>query len=287
MLGAQESGAHYVLKLGADVQRKWAEGFDSVAPLYDRFRPGYPDSVVGEIFEVAGIAARGAKVLEIGCGTGQATLPLAVRGCRVIAVERGSNMAGFARQKFSNFPNVKIHTVAFEEADLPAGHFDFVLAATSFHWLPDDIRLTKPHQLLKSGGWLVDLQNYHVATELDPETDVRHAKFFRKMREIFNTASGLNRPLELPSACERSDVIPEFEDPELFEQPTIVRRVRHLRYSAADYVAFESTCSPWLSLDPIVREQALNEVENYANEILDGWVMFGNLSELRMSRKVG
>ncbi|MGW5068775.1 class I SAM-dependent methyltransferase [Streptomyces cyaneofuscatus] len=61
--------------------------FDEDAELYDRARPGYPPALYDDLAELAG-ARPGSRVLEVGCGTGQATVPLAARGCPIIAVER-------------------------------------------------------------------------------------------------------------------------------------------------------------------------------------------------------
>ncbi|HET8788172.1 MAG TPA: rRNA adenine N-6-methyltransferase family protein, partial [Actinomycetes bacterium] len=65
--------------------------FDQVADLYDRVRPGYPAALFDDLAELAGVGP-GARVLEIGPGTGQATVPLAERGCRVVAVELGAGL---------------------------------------------------------------------------------------------------------------------------------------------------------------------------------------------------
>ncbi|MER5895917.1 methyltransferase domain-containing protein, partial [Streptomyces sp. NPDC001876] len=69
--------------------------FDEDAELYDRARPGYPPELYDGLAELAG-ARPGSRVLEVGCGTGQATVPLAGRGCRITAVEAGARMAAVA-----------------------------------------------------------------------------------------------------------------------------------------------------------------------------------------------
>ncbi len=66
--------------------------FDQVAELYDLARPGYPPELFDDLVDLAGLRAR-SRVLEIGCGTDQATIPLAVRGLDVVCVELGEALA--------------------------------------------------------------------------------------------------------------------------------------------------------------------------------------------------
>lgn len=51
-----------------------ARTFDEDAELYDRARPGYPPALYDDLAELAG-ARSGSRVLKVGCGTGQATVP--------------------------------------------------------------------------------------------------------------------------------------------------------------------------------------------------------------------
>ena len=53
--------------------------FDSVAELYDRARPGYPDALVNEVIVRASLPPNG-EILEIGSGTGKASAPFAQLG---------------------------------------------------------------------------------------------------------------------------------------------------------------------------------------------------------------
>jgi len=56
--------------------------FGRVAKLYDRVRPSYPDAVIDAVLAFAGLRP-GARILEIGAGTGKATMLLAERGERL------------------------------------------------------------------------------------------------------------------------------------------------------------------------------------------------------------
>src|SRR6266511_3093437 len=116
--------------------------FNEVAELYHRARPGYPPEVFDDMAELACIGP-GCRVLEIGCGTGQATVPLAQRGCEVVCVELGAAMAAVARRKLARFPAVRVEVSAFEDWPLPVERFDTVVSATAFHWIDPAVRVAK------------------------------------------------------------------------------------------------------------------------------------------------
>ncbi len=81
--------------------------FNEVPELYDRVRPAYPDELFADLVAITGMDRR-SPVLEVGCGTGQATRSLAALGCSVTAVEPGAGMAALARQRLAAFPNVEV-----------------------------------------------------------------------------------------------------------------------------------------------------------------------------------
>jgi SAM-dependent methyltransferase len=83
--------------------------FNEVPELYDRLRPAYPDELFSDLVTITGVNER-SSVLEVGCGTGQATRSLALLGCAVTAVELGADMAALARQRLAPFPNVEVET---------------------------------------------------------------------------------------------------------------------------------------------------------------------------------
>lgn len=135
--------------------------FDRVAELYDRARPTYPVALFDDIVALSEIPD-GGRVLEIGPGTGQATLPMAERGYRVTAVELGANLAAVARRNLVEFPLVDVQVGAFEEWEPPAQPFDLVMCVSAFHWLDHDVALPKIARLLRPGGALAYTTGGHV-----------------------------------------------------------------------------------------------------------------------------
>lgn len=95
-------------------RRDLGQVFNEVPKLYDRVRPAYPDELFADLVAITGMDRR-SSVLEVGCGTGQATRSLAALGCPVTAVEPGAGMAALARQRLAAFGNVEVENRTFEE----------------------------------------------------------------------------------------------------------------------------------------------------------------------------
>ena len=129
-------------------------GFDASAEDYDRTRPVCPPELFDDLVGSLGLSA-GARVVEIGCGTGQATVPLAERGLDVTAIELGAELAAVARRRLAGFPNVEVLNSAFEDWQPPAESFDVVAAFNSLHWIDPELRYAKPATLVTSGGAMV------------------------------------------------------------------------------------------------------------------------------------
>ncbi|MFF5084617.1 class I SAM-dependent methyltransferase [Actinoplanes sp. NPDC000266] len=112
--------------------------FDEVAELYDRVRPGYPEELFADLATLTGLRP-GAPVLEVGCGTGQATRSMAALGWTVTAVEPGPALAELARRRLAGFPNVTVEEAAFEDWPDRGRRFDVLVAASSWHWVDPEI----------------------------------------------------------------------------------------------------------------------------------------------------
>ena len=128
-------------------QRERGKLFNEVPALYEQVRPSYPDELFADLVAVTGVDTH-SSVLEIGCGTGQATRPLAQLGCAVTAIEPGVEMADMARQLLARFPNVAIETSTFETWDAHDRRFDLIVAASSWHWIDPSVGWTRAHHVL-------------------------------------------------------------------------------------------------------------------------------------------
>src|SRR4030095_10389961 len=104
------------------------DSFDSVADAYDRARPTYPERLVDDLVALANIG-EGSRVLEIGPGTGQLSVPLAMRGASLVAVGRGSHLGAGERRKLARFEHVDIVVADFDTWAASPASFDVVVAA--------------------------------------------------------------------------------------------------------------------------------------------------------------
>ncbi len=131
--------------------RSYGTVFNEIADEYDRHRPGYPDALVDRVCEVAGLAP-GARVLEIGCGTGQLTRSLLARALRVVAVEPGEQLVARARDQLAGGGEMQFVNARLEEASLPPAHCRAVFSASAIHWVDPDVSWRKVADALVDGG---------------------------------------------------------------------------------------------------------------------------------------
>lgn len=142
---------------------------------YHAARPSYPEWVFDVLRERCRLAPN-AATFEIGAGTGTATRRLLAAGANpLIAIEPDDRLASFLRGTTPDKALTVLNTT-FEEAVLPEASFDLGVSATAFHWLAEDLALTKVSKLLRPGGWWAMVWNvfgdscrpdpFHEATKL-------------------------------------------------------------------------------------------------------------------------
>lgn len=210
--------------------------FDDDADVYDRARPVPPEAVFDELVALAGLGP-GSTMVEIGPGTGQATVPLAERGLRGVALELGPRLAERARRNLQPYPGVDVVTASFEAWDPGPARFDAVVACNSFHWVDPAVRFTKAASVLSPGGHLVVLATPWVVPR---DAD----RFWWDVQDDY-VAAGYGRldPATLDPDLVR-DLGRAVRESGLFDEPAIRRHRFDVTYTAdgyADALASQST----------------------------------------------
>ena len=226
--------------------------FEEVPELYDRARPIYPAQVFDDLVALAGLP-EGGRIVEIGCGTGQATLPLAERGFEIVCVELGAGLAEVARRKLAPFPNVEIVNDRFETWESEAGDFDAVVAFTAFHWIDPEVRYAKSARVLRNDGALAVVATQHVLTE-------RGNPFWAGVQEDYDAVepSDDNRPPPHPD--EVGDLSSEIDASGCFVNVAVRRHLWDVRYSPDEYIAVLDTYSGHRSMDDGARKTLYDRI---------------------------
>ena len=123
--------------------------FDPVAADYDAGRPSYPDGVFAEIERAAG-ALRGARVLDVGAGTGIATRQLAARGARTVAIDFGRLMLRRARARG---PGLTCLQADGNALPIRSESVNLTCFAQSWHWFDQHRASREVVRVLRPGGW--------------------------------------------------------------------------------------------------------------------------------------
>jgi SAM-dependent methyltransferase len=216
-----------------------SRSFDSVAAEYERHRPGYPEEALRWIARRLGLAA-GARVLDVGAGTGKLTRGLVALGFEVVAVEPGVRMLEQLRVAV---PRAEAHEAPAESIPLSNEAVDAAFAGQAYHWFDRERAVPELHRVLRAGGGLALLWNWW--DERDP--------LQRELGSIVGYAG--HRPYaeeELPGA-------PWFRElgrtvVESAEQSSPEAVVSHL-----------ATTSMFLTMEPDERERRLAEVRALAS----------------------
>ena len=226
--------------------------FGEVAEQYDRVRPGYPESLVDDVMTTASLQP-GDAVLEVGCGTGKATVSIGSRGLRVLAIEPDENMAAVARRNCARL-DVEVVTSSFEDFLVTDGSFALVLSAQAWHWVQPGLRVEKAHGALRAGGALALCWNRPdwPDTEVSRALDVAY--------ERIAPGLGARTPGRSPQDVGRKACTDELSASPLFGPLAFTEHPWSMSYDTATYLELLATQSDHRMLDPATRDRLFEAV---------------------------
>jgi SAM-dependent methyltransferase len=252
--------------------------FEEVPELYDRARPRYPPEIFDDLTALAPPNDH-RRIVEIGCGTGQATIELAERGYRITCVELGEQLAAAARRKVSSFTDVAVVNADFETWQPSGQSFDAVVAFTAFHWIDPAVRYEKSASLLRAGGVLAIVATEHV---LPAGGD----QFFADVQADYIAATDETDDSPPPLPENVRDLSNEIDDSRLFRNVTVRRYLWDVSYTADEYLALLDTYSGHRTLDGAVRERLYELIRRRIEERPAGTVRKSYLATLSLARRL-
>jgi SAM-dependent methyltransferase len=227
--------------------------FGGVAELYDRARPSYPPALVDDVLEYAG-AGESDRVLEVGAGTGKATVLFAERGLHVVAIEPSAEMARVARANLADYENVTIEQIEFERWRPAGREFRLVFSGQAWHWIAPDVRYAAARAALKDGGALAAFWNVPDWEQCDLREEI--GEIYRR-----NGRSGdSDDPMNPITRAEDEDWASEIADAPGFEAGEVRHHRWRSEYTSAEYLDLLATHSACLVLDEAPRKRLLEEI---------------------------
>ena len=134
------------------------ERFSSRVDNYARYRPGYPPQAIDLLRERCGLGP-GARVADLGSGTGILTELLLASGAEVFAVEPNDGMRAAAEAQLGHYP--RFHSVkgTAESTTLAAASVELLVAGQAFHWFDPQRARSEALRVLRPGAWAALLWN--------------------------------------------------------------------------------------------------------------------------------
>lgn len=133
--------------------------FKSTAWYYAHYRPGYPEPFFTHIKEKFQLDGKG-RLLDLGCGTGQLTIPLATYFDEVIGMDPEPEMIAEAKVQANAADVTNIQWIEGGSEDLAVlkeqlGLFKLVTMGSSFHWMERDATLKTLDEMVIADGGIV------------------------------------------------------------------------------------------------------------------------------------
>lgn len=232
--------------------------FGLVAEQYDRTRPGYPEALIDVVLDY-GRLVPGDRGLDVGAGTGQATIPFAERGLEMLALDPSVEMTEIANRRFEETGlAARAITGALESTPLEEGAFALVCAATSWHWLDPAVRFHAAARALAPEGTLAVLHTWPRwrSTSLCPALDDAYRSSGAPLQEM-----GPMYPHEPDAGALAGEWVRDTRETGLFAAPQGKLCSWSVTYSASGYTQLLGTYGDHIGLSPAVRAALFDSIE--------------------------
>jgi phosphatidylethanolamine/phosphatidyl-N-methylethanolamine N-methyltransferase len=145
----------------ADIEAHESKIYSEFAPLYDKIFGKLFYNRIERVIDDLEIPV-GAKVLEVGAGTGT-SFPAYPTHCQVTGIDLAPDMLAQARQKIqeNGWHHLKVMEMNALSLDFPANTFDFVMAFHVVTVVPDPIRMiAEAKRVCRPSGRIVIVNHF-------------------------------------------------------------------------------------------------------------------------------
>jgi SAM-dependent methyltransferase len=232
-----------------------ARSFDAWAGEYDRYRPGYPDVLFNEIWHRLELPVT-PLVVDLGAGTGRASLAMAALGWRVTAVEPGKPMLDVLRAQAAN-QGLVLATVqaTAEQTGLSPHSADLATAAQAFHWFDQAAAVSEMARIVKPGGGVALFWNVR-----DPDRSSFVADYHALLQRLFGEAD-TGQYLQAGRSVGKERTREAFEASEDFDPAELSELHHEAELTPEDFVGMAFTASYVRSLHSDEQGRFRDEVQ--------------------------
>jgi len=170
--------------------------FSAQAGLYSAARPTYPDALFDWL---ASLPGERELAWDAGCGSGQASVPLASRFERVVATDPSAAQLALAE----SVRNIDYRTEEAELPSLPTGSVDLITVAQALHWFELEAFYDAAYGVLRRDG-VIAVWCYGLSV-VTPAVDQVFMRLYRgvlapywppERKHVENGYAGLEFPFE-------------------------------------------------------------------------------------------
>ncbi len=228
--------------------------FDNAAGFYDSTRELHAAIATQGIQAILDTAGAGARILDVGTGTGRVSVPLLERGADLIGCDLAPKMMAVLRQKR---PSARLAQADATRLPFPTGHFDAVTTCHVMHLVgPWREALREYRRVLRPGGAYVNARS-------EPSGDKSEGD---RIRDFWGSR------VEAHGASTKR---PGVQDPdelrgELTSMGASVERLEVVRYvstssvrEVVDRIANRINSDSWVVSEPVF-SSALRELQEWA-----------------------
>ncbi|QUI20876.1 class I SAM-dependent methyltransferase [Vallitalea pronyensis] len=249
--------------------------FNTVYKEYDKWRPTYVKELYKDIFAYKDINPS-SKVVEVGIGTGQATLPILETGCFLTAVEYGDKLSIYAKQKFASHRKFDVVNAKFEDFECEDNSVDLIYSASAFHWIPEEIGYAKAYNLLKSGGVFARFANHPYKDKSRPGMH----EALQKVYDVYMPNSLDGEEYSEDNAKNRANIAKKYG----FIDIDYKMYYRTRTFTSDEYILLLGTYSDHISIQEDKRKKFFAEIKNAIDE-LGGLITLYDSIDLALARK--
>jgi SAM-dependent methyltransferase len=249
------------------------EPYKGISVIYDEIRPSYPEKLIDDVISKTEIN-HSHSLLEIGAGTGKATLQFAEKGFRIQAVELGEDMAEILRAKCSNYENVTVDVASFEQWNPPQNQtYDMIYSAQAFHWLDSNIKYKKCHNLLKDNGYLV-LFWYNPCDDELPitrEIEDKVSKIVASYGSSFSLAKGTPERRKHDGVSNEDERKAEIQASDVFELVEKLEYMHETKNNIDQYLKVIKSIPAFASFLDGLDNQTIVRMDNEIKELINSY----------------